>query len=95
MNCKQSKRLRKSMKLKLSPKDGYKADYRIASEKEKIVYFNEYLTTPSGKRIPTGVKNAVKAKRIVIVNVAKLPYRRVKKDFRTVLAGGSNETIKG
>ena len=94
MNSKQVKKLRKKMKFKISTKDGYKPDYRIAKEVKKVVYFDKIDVLPSGKQIFNGEKIAVPVTRQVIVNVAKLPYRRVKKEFKKILKRGQHATNK-
>lgn len=82
MNNKKAKKLRKQLKIKVSPKDGYQADYRVLKEVETIAYFDKVDILPGGRQVKTGEKVAVKCKRQTIANAAKYGYRKVKKDYQ-------------
>jgi hypothetical protein len=71
MNQKKVKALRKKLKFKISPADGYKADYRVAKKVTKVVYFKDKFGEPQ----------ATTVERQVIVNAAKFQYRKVRKLF--------------
>jgi hypothetical protein len=94
MRNKRLKKLRSKMNLKLSAKDGYKADYRVSKEVKKVVYFDQIIKLTNGKTIKTGKKVAVQANRQSIVNAKKLAYRRVKKEFKQILNEGKKVQIK-
>ena len=75
MSEKQSKKLRKQLKEVNGFDVKVKADYRVSSKVKKIAYF----TAKDKHGIIT--TKAVPVERVVIVNAAKIGYRRLKKEL--------------
>ena len=76
MNQKKVKRLRREMKQINGFDIKAPADYRVSKETKKVVYFT---TTDKNGAVST---KAVPVTRQCIVNITKLPYRRLKKEFK-------------
>ncbi len=74
MRQKKIKKLRKAMKEANGFSLPVKADYRISKVTKIKAYFTDKKT---GEKV-----GPIKTERQCIINVAKLPYQRLKRDFK-------------